>query len=127
MPSRAHYLGDAAYRRNQEASRRAKARRTGQCIDCGSATRYNGVTVNGPSPRCSPCAKKHVGQQRRGSGEVMTRVLDALQDGPLGRSDLLAVTGRSHGHLSQPLARLLRYGLIVRVSQGVYALPERQP
>ena len=50
------WLNPERAERDRLLSRAAKKRRIGTCERCGGPTRYNGKTVNGPSPVCDVCA-----------------------------------------------------------------------
>jgi ribosomal protein S27AE len=115
-------FSDRTYETDRRLSREAKQRRTGTCIDCGDATRYagHGHVV---SLRCGPCGaeqSRQLAATRRGSGPLGSRVLRFLEQ-PRTYTDLLAYLNGNKGLLSQLLyGRLLRYGLVTRLSRGVY-------
>lgn len=111
--------GQASYENTLRLSREAKRRRTGTCKECGATTRYNGGKDKPVSDLCAKCAAEKSGRARRGTGGNMERVMRMLAE-PCSRSDLHEALGISYGVLDVTLNRLLGYGLIERVSRGVY-------
>ncbi|HVM69553.1 MAG TPA: hypothetical protein VM204_06925 [Gaiellaceae bacterium] len=110
------------YERDLVASREAKKRRTGTCERCGGPTRYAGKT-NSVSPVCADCAPAEYGPKmaakRRGRGPVAEKALAFLTE-PRRFVDLVRHLGVTENQASVLLHRLLRYGLIRRISRGVY-------
>lgn len=107
----------------QTMSREAKRRRTGQCVDCGATTRYGGqAKTRTVSTRCVPCAQARIRAARRalrGTGPTQQKALIYLSQ-PRTYSELRDHLGITSGHTSFLLHKLLEYGLIERVSRGVY-------
>lgn len=60
---------------NLLASREAKRRRTGTCVDCGGVTRYNGHGRES-SERCASCSRAKQMGERKWTREA---VIDAIQ------------------------------------------------
>jgi hypothetical protein len=107
------------YETTLRTSREAKRRRTGTCEDCGEPTRYNGHTVNGPSRYCEPCGHQRQGLSLRGRG-FTGEVLAYLSE-PRRFSEIRNHFGISSGYTGMILVgRLMPYGLVTRLSRGVY-------
>lgn len=113
----------ASIENNRRLSREAKRRRTGTCVDCGTTTRYNGHG-HSVSERCPRCANRVRGIAKRGSGATQARVLEVLARGPARYVEICDQAGVPRHSMGQLLGRLRRNGLIVRLSRGVYQLPE---
>lgn len=122
------WLYPAYAERNREASRAVKRRRSGTCELCGGTTRYNG---HGQvvSTVCAVCAGRRngeLGRAKRGSGARQQQVLALLAAQQTATSaQILAELGmKKQREMGWLLNHLVRYGLIVRVERGVYALAE---
>ena len=118
-------LLDPDFRERQlRLAREYKRRRRGMCEDCGTETRYNGRSVNGPSRYCLTCANQRLGRETRGQGSVVSRILALLVTGPRRFSEIRDALGLDSNNTTTALYRLHKYGLIVRPSRGVYALAQ---
>jgi hypothetical protein len=116
-------FSDRAYETTLRTSREAKQRRIGSCEDCGTPTRYNGRTVNGPSRYCEPCAHTREGLKLRGTG--LTGEVIAYLAEPRRFCEIRDHFGLYNAYLSQMLSgRLLKYGLVKRLERGVYQRTE---
>lgn len=113
--------------RQRRMSHDAKRRRVGVCERCGAETRYNGKTTRGPSSLCKFCGEAtnaDRGVLKRGTGTVGPLVLDYLEQ-PRRHGEVARHAGITAGYASDILHRLRSYGLIRRVSRGVYVRVEK--
>jgi putative AbiEi antitoxin of type IV toxin-antitoxin system len=117
------YATAAAAERARIQARDAKRRRRGTCKECGAETRYNGVSVNGPSEYCVSCANHRSHAQFKGRGPIQLAVLGLLAHGEARYSYIRNTLGLSSEHAAITLNRLVSYGLVERVRRGVYRLP----
>jgi hypothetical protein len=116
---RARALNSPAYQRELAASRALKERYRGQCERCGNPT--SGCHGPGLAPTlCLSCSATKVAEARRGQGATVSRVLELLDGRELRMIKIAAELGITTGHAGNALHRLLRYGLVERVSRGVY-------
>lgn len=104
------------------AQRERRKRYQGTCERCGAPT--DGSNGRDKAPRfCQTCAIAHYGPifavARRGRGPVVEQIL-AFTEEPRRFVEIQNHVGISAGHAASTLNRLLRYGLIQRVSRGVY-------
>ena len=111
--------GEASYRNTLRLSREAKRRRTGTCRVCGVTTRYSGHAGKAVSDLCPAHAAQANGARLRGSGPLAQKIL-AYLDEPRRFSEIRDELGMGHNTVSPMLNKLVRYGLIERVSRGVY-------
>lgn len=112
-----------ALERNRVASREAKRRRRGVCVDCGAETRYAGKNGNAISMRCQACGPKyHARMHLEGHGSVVERLYALLATRPHRFSEIRDALGLSNEHTSMRLRRSIALGRIVRVRYGVYEL-----
>lgn len=109
------------YANDLRLSREAKRRRTGTCVDCGATTRYNGHGV-AVSARCVACANARRGEATRGQGFRQQQIATLLASGTMRFCEIREALGASGQLTSILLRRAVRYGIIRRVSRGVYAL-----
>lgn len=110
--------------RMRQLSREAKRRRTGTCEKCGTETRYNGH-AHVTSRLCLPCAAAASGLARRGHGPRPRQVVDLLERQPTATyTEICRHLGVVGPHAANVLNRMVRFGLIERVSRGVYRLPQ---
>lgn len=114
--------------RMRRLSNEAKQRRTGRCRKCGATTRYAGHGMD-VSPTCVACANADIGLARRGSGPIGREAVALLATAHR-YSEICRQLDIAPGYANVLLARLRSYGLIVRLSRGVYiaaaSLEERQ-
>lgn len=108
-----------SYFRELEAAKILKESYRGVCEECGAAT----TGCNGPGlapPLCLRCTAKVRGKAQRGTGHVTESVLEFLSE-PRRFSEIQAFLGVTSDYASSMIyQRLLPYGLIERVSRGVY-------
>lgn len=118
---------EAAKEKSREATRRAKRRRTGICLDCGGVTRYAGKPTGAISARCNKCARRRYAAtvKGKGYGPVERKFLAILENGPLRYTEIGELLNMPYNAQSSYLDRLLRYGLIERTSRGLYQLPTK--
>lgn len=110
-------------------ARQWKQRQRGRCERCGGVTRYNGHDRH-VSRFCAECSGEMLaayGRSTRGSGPTIGRVLRLMSDGKeRSYSEIRDAVGISDERMASMLyGRLLRYGLVRRVSRGVYVLAEQ--
>lgn len=122
----ARYKTAAALDNSRRASRDAKRRRTGRCALCGTVTRYGGTPGKPVSDHCHRCAAAASGVSKRGTGSTNARVLERLEHGPATYTEIREMLGLPNDRVGPLFVRLVRYGLIVRVRRGVYALPDQE-
>jgi hypothetical protein len=108
----------------RRASREAKRKRTGTCRVCGAVTRYSGRDGRAVSELCPTHAAQESGAKRRGTGSNQARVLDYISE-PRRYSEIRDNLGISDAMMGTTIHRLLEYGLIERVSRGVYVRVEK--
>jgi transcriptional regulator with XRE-family HTH domain len=114
----ARLFSDRAHESSKRASREAKQRRTGTCEDCGATTRYNGH-ADAVSRYCHPCISARQAPGKRGTG-LTGEVLEYLSE-PRRFSEIRDHFGLYNGYVAQMLVgRLMPYGLVTRLSRGVY-------
>lgn len=103
----------------QDAAR--KASYGGECEVCGARTdgSYGRALAPKVCAKCAPVFYAPTFAAKRGTGPVMSRAL-ALCAEPIRYADLRDALGVSNGWASVLLHRMVRYGLIERVSRGVY-------
>ena len=112
---------EEARENNRRLSREAKRRRRGRCVECGAETRYGG-RASPVSERCQTCGAKYVGQKLRGRGHVAQALYAYLASGPKRYTQNCNELGVSRGQVNMTLSRAMRYGDVVRIQHGVYAL-----
>jgi hypothetical protein len=109
-----------SYETTLRCSREAKRRRIGTCERCGAATHYGGKKE--AARLCVSCNGEYSrerGLSLRGSGPTQQRALALLAAGRTATfTEIADVVGRNFAPLL--IGRLLSYGLIERVSRGVY-------
>jgi DNA-binding MarR family transcriptional regulator len=111
------------YERQKRLSREAKHRRTGECVDCGGQTRYSGKGSQPVSTRCPQCAARIKALSWRGTGPKNSEALRFLREnGPSRMHEIRDELGVTTVRTFNILHRLMDYGLVVRVSRGVYEL-----
>lgn len=109
-----------AYERHLEASREAKRRRKGTCVDCGGPTSYAGKGDAAVSLRCRVCGPRYNGERARGTGPSQRMILEELERaGRITRQRILEL-GIQRDSVSPLIASLMRNGQIVRVGRGIY-------
>lgn len=113
---------------NDPEGAKAKARRDtyrGVCERCGAPTDGSNGRDKAP-PVCASCAPLvyDFGASRRGKGPVTARTLAFLSE-PHRFSEIRDYLGVSNGYASSHLHRLVRFGLVRRVSRGVYVAAAR--
>lgn len=87
---------------------------------CGVTTRYNGHD-KAVSDMCRPCAARSVQAAKRGvGGHVVRAAITFLEDGPKNRAEIREHLRITDGHVSNVLHRLVKYGLVRRVTRGLY-------
>lgn len=123
---KARAQGRPSYHRELAASRALKERYRGTCHLCGAAT--TGCFGPDKAPTvCGNCAPAHYGPQfaaaRRGHGPQVSKALEFLAE-PRRYSELRDHLGVTGGNARVILHRLRGYGLIRRVSHGVYVREE---
>jgi hypothetical protein len=120
--------------RFKRASREAKQRRRGVCVEpgCENETRYSGHgEPGGVALRCSSCSAVRVGERLRGQGRLGRAIRDELLEGPE-RAGVLAYrlvtagAAASTESVRVTLHRLVEYGLVKRTARGVYALADER-
>lgn len=116
---------DPAYNEmSRRLSREAQKRRRGVCKSCGGETLYNGHAASGVSSYCASCnadLARERGRGLRGTGPQAQRLFALLdRKGPLRYMQIVNALGWTEGFTGAHLARLRSYGLIVRLSRGVY-------
>lgn len=112
-----------SYVRELAHGRALKETYRGRCADCGRPT--NGS--NGPgsaATRCVKCQARLTGLANRGKGPVQQKLVAFLADGPRRYSVIRDALDSDDNNTSSLLHHSVRTGLVVRVSRGVYALPE---
>lgn len=95
----------------------------GTCSECGAWTFGGNGRAAAPSV-CAACAPGVYGPvyaaRKRGVGTVASRALVLLGRGDMRAMDLAKALGITQIHVGVLMGRMLRYGLAVRVSRGVY-------
>jgi biotin operon repressor len=110
------------YEQSLRLSREAKRRVRGTCVDCGAETKYDGHGRRA-ALRCSVCAHRKSGETQRGTGRTQARILALLANGPMRFGEIQEALGTYSGFVANHVHRLRKYGLIVRLERGLYALP----
>jgi hypothetical protein len=111
-----------SYQHELAVSRRLKERYRGTCIECGAPT----TGCDGPSSAralCLVCSNRRITKALRGTGPLQAKVLAAIESGAR-FSEIAAQVGSSKNAVAPTINRLLRYGLIERVSRGRYRVIE---
>lgn len=120
-------MTETALDKQRRWSRDAKRKRTGTCRRCGGVTRYGGKTGRAVASVCATClpdVNRERGLERRGTVGKTAAILDYLSE-PRTYSDVRDEFGMADGYASSMLDRLRKYGLIRRISRGVYQRVER--
>jgi hypothetical protein len=107
------------------ASRKYKAAKAGECVDCGAETKYAGRKYNGKwvSLRCHNCANKKVAALKIGRGpnqDALRRFLALKQEAT--RAEMIDAIGIKPEGLAPLVNRAMKQGWLVRVRRGVYRL-----
>jgi hypothetical protein len=115
-----------SYEKGLRLSREAKRRRKGTCRSCGRETPYHGhgKSVSDLCSMCSRAQERERGLRRRGTTGKTAAMLKYL-DRPRRRADFRDHFGMTKGYADAMIGRLLKYGLIERVSRGVYQRVEK--
>lgn len=114
------------YAARQSAQGRArKDKYRGRCEVCGSPT--DGSAGPGRAPRfCTHHEPRLKMKARRGTGPTQLATLDFLSTGPKRFMEIREHLQITNWHTGVHLSRLHQYGLIKRVSRGMYALVTKE-
>ena len=115
--------------RQRIQSRDAKRRRHGTCVTCGAQTNYGGKKHYPVGMYCQSCAGRLGGlANREKNGVYYHRLVEVLgRHGEMRYSELRDATGISSQYMGEFVKRHVRYGTIVRIRRGVYALAPTAP
>jgi hypothetical protein len=108
------------------AERARKQKCIAPCEECGGRTSTSDrrVRVRGGSRKkerqlCNACSSRLRGERQRGTGELTERLL-ALLDGRRRTIEVAAELGITQNHAHVRTHQLVKFGLVERVSRGVY-------
>lgn len=116
-------MTELRYDKGLRVARASKRKRTGVCRVCGAETRYSGKKGKPVSDLCQKCARIELAERqmaKRGLGPRQQEVLAFMDGQPRRFSEIAKALDMSAGTVAVLLNRLIRYGLVERVSRGVY-------
>jgi hypothetical protein len=107
------------YQRDLDRARERKESYRGICEKCGAST----SCCDGPGKAkalCITCSNRKANKARRGTGPMSGAIVAYCAGQPRRYTEIRDHFGISKGHTSVAVNRLVKYGLLERVSRGVY-------
>jgi hypothetical protein len=107
---------------NDPDGSKARARKdacSGYCAECGCRTTGSNGYAKAPD-LCYRCQTKRAGIAKRGRGSTVSRILAFCAEQPRRYGEIRDTLDISSDQVGYALNRLVRYGLLERVTRGVY-------